>query len=338
MKPIYFPGTYVPRWVAQALAACFKHFIVYWPSGSKVPPEMQNWVEEGVMEIRLPAQIEEPAVKGVIENFRSFASLYRNGKEVRSVAFLKQQADAPFFCETAVSRIVGDVKRKIGSKTNDKNAEALLCAQVFLHLAQEFDRQRDELNQSLDIYDQRSQELIKNLRGRDEIDAFPAEPGTRIRIIDPVEYMALDRLQAWARLFMEDPIDEGFFVTSSQSAFNHLVESHPAAEKIIQSTQLPAMPLEDDDSIAWRNRFLKHIRQLTENADLQFEQDLTDIPRVAARGNHIAITLYRISGRRLKDLLASVLGIQAIHKSNSHPSVKAKNTLLGFIERRSFEP
>ena len=94
MKPIYFPGTYVPRWVAQALAACFKHFIVYWPSGSKVPPEMQNWVEEGVMEIRLPAQIEEPAVKGVIENFRSFASLYRNGKEVRSVAFLKQQADA----------------------------------------------------------------------------------------------------------------------------------------------------------------------------------------------------------------------------------------------------
>jgi hypothetical protein len=56
MKPIYFPFTYVPRWVAETLAACFKQFTVYQPSGRKLPAEMQPWVEANVMEVRLPVQ------------------------------------------------------------------------------------------------------------------------------------------------------------------------------------------------------------------------------------------------------------------------------------------
>ena len=58
IKPIYFPFTYVPEWVAEALAVCFGRFTVYQPSGRKPPPEMQTWIDANVMEVRVPVQTE----------------------------------------------------------------------------------------------------------------------------------------------------------------------------------------------------------------------------------------------------------------------------------------
>jgi hypothetical protein len=336
MKPVYFPFTYVPRWVAQALAACFRHFIVYWPSDIKVPHEMQPWVEANVMEIRLPVQTDDQALKRVVEDFRSFASLHQNRKEIKTAAFLRQLGSVPFFDETAVSQIVWDVKKNIKSETNDKKFNPMFCAQVFLHFAQEFDRQRDELSQELVVYDQHSQELIKNLRGLDETDSSATAPAAEIKADDPGEYMALDRLQAWARLFMEDPVDSGIFVTSSQSVFNHLIEGQPAAEKIIQSAELPAGLPEDDVSITWRDGFLKQIQQLIETSGSKPKHGFADIPRAETVGVNVALTLYRLPGRSSGDLFASILETQSSDKIKSRLPVKSKNTLLGFVERQSF--
>jgi hypothetical protein len=337
MKPVYFPYTYVSRWVAQALAACFQHFIVYWPSNTKVPHGMQPWVEANVVEVRLPVQTDDQAIKRVIEDFRSFASLHQNSKEIKTAAFLRQLGSVPFFDETAVSQIVRDVKKNIKSETNDKNFDPMFCAQVFLHFAQEFDRQRDELSQELGIYDQRSQELIKNLRGLDAIDSSATGSAAEIKADDPGEYMALDRLQAWARLFLEDPVDSGLFVTSSQSVFNHLIERQPAAEKIIQSAELPAVPPEEDALITWRHGFLKQIEQLIETGGSKPAHGFTDIPRAETAGAKVALTLYRLPGRSSGDLFASILETQPSHKIKSQLSVKSKNTLLGFVERQSFD-
>jgi predicted AlkP superfamily phosphohydrolase/phosphomutase len=76
VKPIYFPYTYVPRWVAETLAACFKQFTVYQPSGRKLPAEMQPWVEANVMEVRVPVQTEDEALAKVVKDFRAFARNY----------------------------------------------------------------------------------------------------------------------------------------------------------------------------------------------------------------------------------------------------------------------
>ena len=62
VKPIYFPYTYVPQWVAETLAACFKQFTVYQPSGRKLPSEMQPWIDANVMELRVPVQVEARAL------------------------------------------------------------------------------------------------------------------------------------------------------------------------------------------------------------------------------------------------------------------------------------
>ncbi len=335
MKPVYFPYTYVPRWVAQALAAFFQHFIVYWPSSTKVPHEMQLWVEANVMEIHLPVQIDDRAINSVIEDFRSFARLHQNSKEIKTAALLRQLGSVPFFDETAVSQIVWDVKKNIKSETNDKNHDPIFCAQVFLYFAQEFDRQHDELSQQLGIYDRRSQELIKDLRGFDAIDSSVSGPAAQIKTDDPGEYMALDRLQAWARLFLEKPVDSGLFVTSSQSVFNHLIESQPDAEQIIQSAGLPVAPEEDDAFITWREWFLKQIQKLIDTGRWQPEHNLADISRAEKHGVNVTLTLYRLPGRSSGKLFSSIVEPQARHEIKSPVSLKSKNILLGLLERSS---
>ncbi|MEJ2099897.1 MAG: hypothetical protein P8X68_07960 [Desulfobacterales bacterium] len=337
MKPIYFPYTYVPQWVAQALAACFQHFIVYCPSGTKVPHEMLPWVEANIMEIRMPVKIDDDAIKRVVEDYRSFASLHANSYEMKTSAFSRRQGSVPFFDETAVSQIVSEVKKNFKSQTNNTNLDPLFVEQVFLHFAQEFDRQQDELSQELNFYDQRSQKLIKNLRGSDEIDSLAIGPAVENKVDDPAEYMTLDRLQAWVRLFMEDAVDSELFVTSSQSVFNHLIESQPAAEKIIQLTELPAVPPQEGPFITWRDMFLKQIQKLIETEGSDNEHGLEDIPRTEITGIHIALTLYRLPGQSPMDLFAPILGTQSNHIIKFHPSMKSKNALLGYFERQSFK-
>ena len=334
MKPVYFPFTYVPRWVAQALATCFQHFIVYGPSGTRLLPAMQPWIEADVMELRLPVQMDDRALKGAIEDFRSFAGLYKNGQEIKTAAFLRQQGSAPYHDETAVSRIVRDVKKNMKSETDAKDLNPLFCARVFLHFAQEFDRQRDELSQELRVYDQQSQELIQNLRGPAEIDSSAAEPAAEIKVDDPGEYMPLDRLQAWVRLFMEDPVDSGLFVTSSQSVFDHLIENQPTAEKMVQSAALPAVPPEDDASIIRRDRFLQQMNRLIETGEPGL--DFAGMPRAEAARADVALTLYLLRGRSAEDLFASISRIHSGDHLKPRPGGKLKNTLLGFVERGSF--
>jgi hypothetical protein len=111
IKPTYFPHTYVPQWVAETLAACFKQFAVYQPSGRELPAEMQPWVEANVMEVRVPVQTEDEALAKMAKEFRAFAGLHDDSKNLKTAVFWGQQGAIPCFGETTVSRIVSDVKK-----------------------------------------------------------------------------------------------------------------------------------------------------------------------------------------------------------------------------------
>ena len=232
MKPIYFPFTYVPQSVARALAAIFGGFIVYQPSGKKVPDEMQPWVEADVMEVHVPDQTDDQAIEKVVKDFRSFASLHADSKDLKTAAFLGQQSTIPFFDETSTSRIISDLKKGGSSDSAETVSDPLFCARVFLDFAQEFDRKGDELNRGLGVHEQQSFELLKTLKGETEIDPASLAPAAGSRIDDPGEYMTMARLQAWALLFNKDPADSGLFVTSSESVLNQLMAKVPAAEKL----------------------------------------------------------------------------------------------------------
>jgi len=335
MKPIYFPFTYVPQGVAQALAACFQGFIVYQPSGKKVPGEMQPWVDANLMEVRVPDQTDDQAIEKVVKDFRSFASLHNDSGNLKTAAFLGQHSAVPFFNETSTSRIVSDLKKGASSDSAATGSDPLFCARVFLGFAQDFDRQGDELNQGLGVHEQQSFELLKTLKGETEIDPAAIALGAQSKVNDPGEYMALARLQAWARLFQTDPVGSGLFVTSSKSVFNRLIAELPATKKILQFAGLPAIEIKDNDFNSWRKSLLKYLNRLVETQWSKSE-GIGVAPRLkSAGGTNVTLTLYLVPGQTPGDFFAQYLEARPPPKKHANQKTKFKNTLVGLVECQS---
>jgi hypothetical protein len=337
IKPTYFPHTYVPQWVAKTLAACFKQFAVYQPSGRELPAEMQPWVEANVMEVRVPVQTEDEALAKMAKEFRAFAGLHDDSKNLKTAVFWGQQGAIPCFGETTVSRIVSDVKKSSRSSSAEADFDPLFNAQVFLYFAQEFDRQSAELNRGLGVNAQHSRDLLKEISGEKEND-LPATPlSAEIKVDDPGEYMALDRLQAWLHLFMIHPADSGLLVTSSPAVFNHLIENLAAVQKVIQSLELPVMDAKNDAAISWRDSFLKQMKQLIGNRGGAVAHAFGDVTLSEDNRSNVRLTLYLVLGQGPKEIFARVLEDQNIDTLKPNQSAEASNTLIGLIDRRPID-
>ena len=333
IKPIYFPHTYVPQWVAETLAACFKRFTVYQPSGRKLPSEMQPWVEANVMEIRVPVQTEDETLSKIAKEFQVFAGLHDDSKNLKTAVYWGQQGAIPCFGESAVSRIISDVKKSGQPASAEADCDAVFSAQVFLDFAQEFDRQSAELNRSLGVNGEHSRDLLKEIGGGEKND-LPASPlSAEIKVEDPGEYMALDRLQAWLRLFMIDPVDSGFLVTSSPAVFNHLIENLTVAQKVIQSLKLPGMEATDDAVISWVDSFLKQMKQLVEKRGDIDEGIFGEIPLPQGQRSNVRLTLYRVSDQGPADIFSRIFEDLITDTFKSDQSAEAGNTLIGFIDQ-----
>ena len=334
MKPVYFPFTYVPPWVAQTLAACFSQFTVYQPSGRKLPSEMQSWIEANVMDVRVPVQTEDKALEKIAKEFRAFAGLHDNGKNLKTAVLWERQGAIPCFGESAVSRIISDLKKSRQGASAEADFDPLFCAQVFLDFAQEFDRQSAELNRDLGVNNRLSRKLLKEINAENE-GSLPATPlEAEIRIEDPAEYKPLDRLQAWLRLFMIDPVDSGLIVTSSQAVFNHLIENLPAAQKVVQSQAVPLIDAKDDSAILWRDSILKQLQQLIENRQAAVKVPFVDLPLPPGRRSNVRLTLYLVAGQNAADVFTRILHDQDIEPLKPHQTAETTNTLIGLIRQQ----
>jgi hypothetical protein len=335
LKPIYFPFTYVPQWVAETLTACFKQFIVYQPSGKKLPDGMGSWAEKNIMDVCVPVQSEDEKLAKMTKDFQAFASLYGESKYLKTAAFLGQQCGVPFFDESAASRIISELKKGGKPEPAQANLDPLFCARVFLDFAQEFDRQSDELNQGLEANDQHSLDLL-NLIGSETSRALPVTPlTTEIKVEDPGEYMVPGRLQAWSRLFMKDPADSGLLITSSKTVFHHLIDNQTSAEKIIKLDGLPAI---DDGATTWRDLLIKQTKELIENRWTSDGRGLIGMPRPEGRRSNIALTFYLVPGQSPTDLFHGIFQDQNVDTTKRKKQAGFTNTVLGLIDQRSEKP
>ena len=337
IKPTYFPFTYVPQWVAETLVACFKQFTIYQPSGRKPPPEMQAWIDANVMGVRVPVQTEDEALEKMAREFQAFAGLHDDSKNLETTVFRGRQGGIPCFSESAASRIASHVKKHGESIPAETDSHALFSAQVFLDFAQEFDRQSAELNRSLGVNAQQLGDLLKEIGGAREND-LPASPlNTQIRVEDPGEYMVLERLKAWRRLFVMDPAESEFLVTSSPAVFKHLLESLPAAQKVIHSLNLPVVDVDDGASVSWRDSFLEQMKALIDQRGGSGGSKFGDFSSPQDQHSNVALTLYAVSGRGPAEIFSRVFEDQVTDALKSDPSVEVRTTLIGLIDRQPFD-
>ena len=333
MNPIYFPHTYVPQWVAETLAALFKQFTVYQPSGRKLSSEMQPWVDADVMQVRVPVPTKDETLAKVAKEFRSFAGLHTDSGNLKTAAFWGQQGTIPHFAESTVSRIISDVKKSSRSAPAEADFDPLFNAQVFLDFAQEFDRQSAEINREIGESEQHSLDLFKEIRGEKEngISAAPLSAG--IQVEDPAEYMALDRLNAWIRLFMFDPVDSGLLITSSPAVFNHLIENQTALQQVIQAESLPVTDANDDAVLSWRDSLLKRMKQLIESRGGPGKHALGEVPLPQGQRSNVRLTLYLVPGQGAADIFARIFDDKTVETQRSDQKAEFGHTLIGLIDR-----
>jgi hypothetical protein len=237
---VYFPFTVIAPSLVEALSPYFGRVILYRPVGSPPMEGLQRWITQGFLEIRVPFEevMDKKALMAELEQWRTWGLLNQGA----DTAYLKATGGQMAPAHPVVPEIASEIKGTAGKTQEDAN-EGNLAFQLFLHLAQDLDRQSRELGKQLKGFNVRQQALQALFRmdrpeeGEDLIDREPFRESNE----DLGGLMIENRMLAWNHLFQEDPHESGLLFTDSPAAhawFLDLVqEKIPMLDFVLPCTQ-----------------------------------------------------------------------------------------------------
>lgn len=232
MKPIFFPFTFIDDTVAAKLNAVLGPLVIYQPAPGGLPGGMQPWVADGRIEPRVPVASDAQRLHRLVKDYRQWAAVHQ-GAETSVYKVLRDAI--PFFDESSATQIRSNLKQLRQEAPPAAAPQAtedtrLFSARVFLQMAQEFDLQTWEMQQTLRAQAGMNRDLMQLLHGQaDDVSA----PGIMNAAADPAEnsedYMLDQRLASWASLMQHDPEAQGPFVTHVRAVMDFLLEQAPEA-------------------------------------------------------------------------------------------------------------
>jgi hypothetical protein len=326
MKPIYFPFTYIPDAVAEAVAACFGQFIIYQPYCGKVPDQMQRWAEQGVLELRAPVADEDTELSAIVKGYLDWADLHLPRVGVKTADLKSRLRGLPFFDDFSSSRIIAEIKGKIRDRSTSEITDPTLTARIFLCLAQEFDRQNHEAACELDRFHQKNMDLIRQLKM--EEDGLVSEPQPQPDFL--ADYMVADRLQAWTRLFIQDSAASGLFVTHSPAVMAHLLDKTPTAVRIMHWESIPQDIGKNPAGLAWRKKLALNLARCAEDEQGSEVDGLTANIDPPADHGAISLDVYLVPHQVPGDFFARCTEL-SYNAGGTDQTVKIKNTLIALI-------
>ena len=316
MIPIYFPYTYISTPVAEAVSSCFGRFAVYQPLPDNLPPSMQTLVEEGILDIRVPVEGGTQELVSTARSYLEWANAHAERSGRLPVSFKTIQASAPLPDDTLSSIIVADLKNQINRDSDGKSSDPVLTARIFLHFAQGFDQQTQELDLSLTEFSQKEQALIHDLKMEDDVLAneFNQEPAHRPDADN--DYLVNERLEAWTRMLLNDRKPSNLFVTHSTAALEQLLDSSPAAQKIFDFAAIPRLAPATAALDSSQKQFLSYLSDIASSNDLPGSQNkIMDIHFPAAE-NTVALKLYVVPDQNAREFFCQTTGIKAAEKDH----------------------
>ena len=333
MKPIYFPFTFITKPVCQRLAACFRQTDVYQISSIKIPDEMQQWEKSGILDIRIPVKYDGDKLDAIVKQYRSWANLHQGSE----IAFLKSRTDKiPFFDENSTRQITADIKNKGGRQNrSQEKPDPLLNAGLFLHLAQEYDMQNLTLTEDLQSIEAMEQDFMKDLKGDNHALDEEIAPEKTLEVHDPGHYMTKERVHAWTRIMQRDQEGSGFFVTTSRSVFETLIDSAPEAELVGVLDAIPVVDNEVEVLETWRDELMKHLEMLATVVWIAKTDPIITAPEIPGCETTVSLTLYIVPGKTPHEFFNRYVEHDIFNYKEKYQKVKLKNTLLGLIEEIS---
>jgi len=330
MKPIYFPFTYISEPVLEVLSAFFKQIVVYQPSNLKIPESMQKQADSDLLEICVPVKGDENKIDNILKDYKNWANIHQGSE----MAFFKTKPDIiPFFDESSTSQIKADIKKKKQKQQNEKKQDSLLNARIFLHIAQEFDMQNWEINKALQLSEEKTLDLLDNLKGEDE-DELSFKENDREKALKTDcqnDYMTPDRIIAWTHLLQYDQDMSNLFITNSRSAIEHLVEKTPEAKIVLSIDSIVLTNSRDKKTEKWQKSLIKQLELLLENSLPASENIKIKSPFDKDDGKKVSLTLYLIPGESPYEFFTrSAWYNTPVKKINKEAGFN--NTLIGFVE------
>jgi len=328
MKPIYFPFTYIPEPVLEALSAFFKQIIVYQPSSLNIPESTQKQADSGLLEIRIPVNGDENKIDIILKDYKNWANIHQKSE----LAFFKSKPDIiPFFSDSSTSQIKADIKKSREYQAEEKKQDSLLNARIFLHMAQEFDSQNWEINKELLFSEEKTLNLIDNLKGENELSFKENGREKTLKIDYQSDYMIPDRIIAWTHLLQNDQDMSNIFITNSRSAIEHLLDKTPEAKIVLSIDSIPITNSRDETKKKWQESLMEQIELLLENSLPASEYIEIKSSFDKENGKKVSLTLYLVPDESSYKFLTR----NAWHKTSVeeiNKEVAFNNTLIGFIE------
>ncbi|MCG2757406.1 MAG: hypothetical protein L6263_03090 [Desulfobacteraceae bacterium] len=328
MKPIYFPFTYISEPVLEALSAFFKQIVVYQPSSLNVPESMQKLADSGLLEIRIPVKGDENKIDNILKDYKSWANIHQGSE----MAFFKMNPDKiPFFDDSSALQIKADIKKKKQKQQNEKKQDSLLNARIFLHIAQEFDMQNWEINKNLLLLEEKTLNLIDNLKGEDELSFKENDIKKTLKTDYQSDYMTPDRIIAWTHMLQYDQDISELFITNNRSAIEHLIEKTPEAKIVLNIDSIPLTNSDDEKREKWQNSLNEQL-ELILGDSLPVSEDIKiKSPFDKDDGKKVSLTLYLVPGESpYKFFTRSAWHKTPVKEINKEASFN--NTLIGFVE------
>ena len=330
MKPLYFPFTYIPESVGKILAACFRQTAVYQISNTKIPEDMQELSRNGILDIRIPVDVNGEFLDKIFKDYRAWVDIHQ-GTET---AFLAAMANKfPFFDESASSQIRADIK-KIGKQTPpEEKPDSLFNANLFLHMAQEFDLQKKELDQDLMDIETMEDDFMKNLKWEDDDDHARYVSRKILEKYDPGHYLTKERINAWASLMLQDSQISGLYITTSRVSLEHLIEIIPEMEQVICLDVIP-MGVDENETLSnWQDGLIEALKRLAiENWPVSIDA-MASPPEISGKATDVKLTIYIVPNKTPHECFAGAVEADVFKAGSAQRGTQFKNTLIGLVEK-----
>jgi hypothetical protein len=331
MKPLFFPYTFVSRQTALEVSAFFEKFLVFQPSEEPLPEEMQTLADGGLLDVQIPHTSNASRFKAVVNNFRRWGNQQRSSDEIQAAVLRSSTDPVPLYDDSSASRIVSDLRRQLGSSEAGDVMSTMFEARVFLAFAQEFDREHQEIKVDLGDYKDQTRHLIASINAEGTSSVKEPLSELEIRRSDSAEYMLIQRLQAWAKVYAQGPADTVILLTSSSAVLEHVSAQLPGVETVHEFTSAPVSVQKDESFTEWRKNLLLYLGELTQIQWPAAPNPPPDGFNLKNDQANLSLSVHLIPDLAPRDFLARCISPSLTDTSGGAAPGTVRNTVIGLI-------
>jgi hypothetical protein len=148
--------------------------------------------------------------------------------------------------------------------------------------------------------------------------------------------MIKERIQTWARLFLNDqdqfgPEASGVFITNSRSVLEYLIDITTGAETVLSLEAMPVQKNITERVQKWQDGLMETLARLLKNKETRVDEAFQRFPDIRAGEKTVALNFYIIPGENPWELFTRCLNSGFSKSEGDKVERKFENTLLGLI-------